>query len=274
MASTAVSHAQSEQAPAPGIVVVADASGKVEAVHPDHKSPRRLKTKDRITESHTVNVGEKSTATLVFSNGAIISLLEKSTMEIEKFLQDPFSTPFAMALATEEPTTSSTKLNLTKGEVVYDVKNLRTEKGSTLTVETPSGAAGVRGTVFAVTFTPNFDGTDKGIYILSVLEGEVAYTAKNGKVYNITAGLELVIYFRSEEDPLTGEIIILEILSEEIRQIPEERLEMIARVAAKGRADASTIIFEGTGMNLFYNQPPLDIVPFMESPPPMTPVNP
>lgn len=262
IALTAASSAESGQKHPSAKVVIADVANKVEAVE-QGKSPRPLKKKDIISENHTVIAGEASTATLVFSNGSTINVVEKSTLVISEFLQNPFSTPFAMAIATEEPTTSTTKLNLKNGEVVCKVKKLRIDEGSSLTVETPVGAAGVRGTTFAVSYLPNQNGTDTGTYILSVSEGEVSLTDNEGNLTLVTAGKEIVIIFRTKVDPLTGKTIVIEIISKQIRDIPADRLNMIKRVEAKGEADAEWVIFEPTEADI------LQVIQFSEERPPL-----
>lgn len=258
----------------PGKVVVATLKGKVEAVHPDDKKPRSLKPKDIISEKHTVNVGTASSTTLVFSNGATINLLEDSSLAISEFLQDPFSVPFSMPVATEEPTTSTTRLDLTKGEVVVDVKKLRTEQGSSLTVNTPVGAAGIRGTIFALSYLPNQNGTDRGVFTLSVTEGEVVLTDSAGNLTVVTAGQEIVISFRSAVDPLTGVTTVIEILSKVVRDIPADRLAMIRRVADDGEAEADLIIFDSTEANVLDILAIPDGLPEVVDPDPVTDVDP
>ena len=55
----------------------------------------------------------------------------------------------------QEPGTSVTKLNLTRGELVGRVVHLNVDKGSEFTVRTPVGAAGIRGTIFRIIFRPD-----------------------------------------------------------------------------------------------------------------------
>ena len=155
-----------------------------------------------------------------------------------------------MPLESEEPSTSTTKLNLKNGEVVCKVKKLRMDEGSSLTVETPVGAAGVRGTTFAVSYLPNQNGTDVGTFTLSVTEGEVSLTDSEGNVTLVPAGKEIVISFRTAVDPVTGDTTVVEILSKEIRDIPANHLNMINRTATKGDADAESIVFEPTNADI------------------------
>ncbi len=263
---SAASPAESTRRQSPGKVVVASVVKKVDAIDPKRPSPRLLSDRDIISEKNTVKADVASTATLVFSNGATFNVLESSSLVITEFLQDPFSTPFAMPVATEEPTTSTTKLNLTSGEVVCKVKKLRTEQGSSLTIVTPVGAAGVRGTTFAISYIPSKNGTDKGTYTLSVTEGEVSFTDNDGNVTIVGAGKELVVSFRTGTDPVTGAVTVVEILGKQVRNIPGDRLNTINQVAAKGEVDAKVVIFESTVANVLNTMPAFGT--------PITPVNP
>jgi hypothetical protein len=273
--SVTTSSAESDPKRLPGKVVVANVTGKAEAVDPENQSSQILKKNDIITEKHTVRVGAASTATLVFSNGASINLLENSSLIISQFLQDPFSLPYTTAIVTEEPTTSVTKLNLVKGEVVCNVKKLRTKEGSSLVVNTPVGAAGVRGTTFAVSYVPDPTGGNKWIYTLSVTEGEVALTDDKGNVTLVTAGKEVVITVRVLEDPRDGTTTVIELLETVIRDIPEDRRNMINEQAAKG-SDAALIFY----VDVMEFEPHdvinhiRDLQPVITPPKPVTPMDP
>jgi hypothetical protein len=258
-----------------GKVVAATVAGDVEAVGPGSTETVSLKARDVIGEKHTVKVGTASATTLVFSNGATISLQQKSKLVISEFLQDPFSTPYVMEMETAEPTVSTTKLNLVEGEMVCKVKKLSTDEGSSFTVDTPVGAAGIRGTIFAITFQPDTDGAGTGKYVLSVTEGVVSITDSNGNVSLITAGREIEISFRSKVDELTGEVTVMEILAQEIRDIPLERQNRINRVAKDGEVDAELIIFDPSEETLLdVLQAPDGVPAVINTPPSVTEPNP
>jgi hypothetical protein len=273
VACTSTSPAESATKLPPGKVVVAQVVGKVEATHPDSSVTLRLRKQDSISEKHTVTTGVASSATLVFSNGSTINLPEKSSLQIAEFLQNPFSAPFAMAISSGEPTTSSTKLNLIQGEVVCNVKKLRTDEDSSFAVSTPVGAAGIRGTIFAVSYTPNVNGTDEGIYILSVTEGSVELTDNEGNKTLVTAGKEVVIRFKTTTDPVTGKTIT-EILSTELRDIPADRLNRINEAADKGKADSDWVIFDATEDHVLDLLNNFDTPPVAIDPRPVTEVDP
>jgi len=65
------------------------------------------------------------------------SLGDDALLDIEEFTQQPFKDDFSPADATAEPSTSTTKLKLARGELVGKVAKLKKEQGSTFTVGTP-----------------------------------------------------------------------------------------------------------------------------------------
>ena len=130
-----------------GIVTVTDVR--------DPMRPHKLVESGEVTEGQIVNTGEDARVLLVFSNGATVNLAAKSTLAIDEFLQDPFAQPVKVSELVDEPTTSITKLNLVRGELMSNVKHLRRDKGSLFNVQTPVGAAGIRGTTFQVLYRPS-----------------------------------------------------------------------------------------------------------------------
>lgn len=124
-----------------------------------------------ITQGNTVTTGKGGSVVLIFSNGATINLKEDSVIDIEQYLQDPFAADIKPAELTDEPTVSNTKLNLTRGELVGNVKHLKQDKGSSFSVQTPVGAAGIRGTTFRIVYRPSGNGT--AFFSLTTSDGRV-----------------------------------------------------------------------------------------------------
>jgi len=136
----------------------------------DPMHPRKLVENGEVTEGQIVNTGDDARVLLVFSNGATVNLAAKSTLSIDEFLQDPFAQPVKVSELVDEPTTSITKLNLVRGELMSNVKHLRREKGSVFSVQTPVGAAGIRGTTFQILYRP----TDTvASFALRMVEGKI-----------------------------------------------------------------------------------------------------
>lgn len=98
-----------------------------------------------LPQGATVKTGPGSLATLVFSSGSVATLRPDTELEISKFEQEAFSGPVSKA---GEPSVSNAQLNLIDGEVISNVNKLK--KGSQFVVNSPIGAAGVRGTIFSI----------------------------------------------------------------------------------------------------------------------------
>ena len=184
------SHAQMNPRIA-GRVVVAKATGDVTATHLVDQSQRKLVANDVIGQNYRVATGTDSQAILVFSNGATLNLGSNSDLSIEEFLQDPFDDKVALADLKEEPASSTTRLNLSRGELVGNVKRLRPEQGSSFIVKTPVGAAGIRGTTFRIVFRPDENG---GVtFTLSTSEGVVLFQAPDSAGVSVETGREVVV---------------------------------------------------------------------------------
>jgi hypothetical protein len=174
-------HAQTAAAPAaavqpPGQIIAAKVTGKV-TMTIGAAAPTALNNNDAVPEHAVVTTDPDASVVLVFSNGATTQLGSDTILSIDQFLQDPFSAQIKVADLDAEPTTSKTKLRLTRGELVGNVKHLNHTNGSTFTIETPVGAAGIRGTTFRIVFRPS--GTGLAFFSLSTVEGNVAFQQPN-----------------------------------------------------------------------------------------------
>ena len=134
---------------------------------------KALHDNDVVHENETVTTSANGTVILLFSNGATVSITEDSELNIEEFEQDPFTSPTKISDMKKEPTTSVTKLNMTRGEMVGKVAHLNVDGGSEFTINTPVGAAGIRGTTFQIKFRLNKDGT--ATFSLRTADGIVTF---------------------------------------------------------------------------------------------------
>ncbi|HWA85258.1 MAG TPA: FecR domain-containing protein [Opitutus sp.] len=172
-AFSAAARAQ-KTAQAPGQIYAVKVTGSVTATNLVDHSQAKLANNDKLSQHYVVTTAAASSVILVFSNGATLNLGADSTLSIDEFLQDPFSEQVKVGDLTEEPTTSSTKLNLSRGELVGNVKHLHEDRGSSFTVNTPVGAAGIRGTTFRIVFRPD-PITGNITFTLSTADGSVAF---------------------------------------------------------------------------------------------------
>jgi hypothetical protein len=157
--------------------VVMEASGVKTELHND----------DAVVPHSKIITGSGAKVILVFSNGASTQLGADTVLDIEEFLQKPFSSDLNLATLTEEPTVSKTRLKLSKGELLGKVAHLKREQGSDYTVQTPVGAAGIRGTTFHIVFIPEGNG-QAFRFTLATVEGNVAYQASGSSGPSTTPG--------------------------------------------------------------------------------------
>lgn len=140
----------------PGLVLVAKVVGtaKVDSAG----VVGNLKVNDSVPPGSVVTTGDNSRLVLAFSNGALVSLGSTTEIVIQEFSMVPLTQTVRLNELDEEPTTSQTMIKLSRGELVARVK-LRKDGGSSFTVLTPVGAAGIRGTTFRIVFRPMPNGT-------------------------------------------------------------------------------------------------------------------
>ncbi len=157
-----------------------------------------------IPQAATVTTAKASSVVLLFSNGATVQLGAETTLIIEKFLADPFGgSAEAMAASADEPTVSNTQLRIVRGEIVGQVKHLRYGSGSTYQIETPVGAAGIRGTTFQVSFV--ITGNNIALFSLGVVEGDIGFIpAGRTNTVDVRAGTQVTVNVSVSVDPRTG----------------------------------------------------------------------
>lgn len=212
-AAHAQTPAQKHKPTQAGQIKVAKVTGTVTAIKPD-KTEVPLTTGSAVQQTWRVVTLKNSSVMLVFSNGATIKLESETDLSIDEFLQDPLADNVKIADLQEEPNVSTTKLNLARGELVGDVKHLKREQGSEFSVQTPVGAAGIRGTLFRIVFYPSSDG--KAFFSLSTGVGDVHFTGSgqqsSGEVatpgVSVTTGNQVVVTVDVHTDPVTGAITV------------------------------------------------------------------
>ena len=160
-------HAQTEL----GNIQAARVQGEVLKLAADGTSVP-LKDGDLLTEKDTVTTGKGASVVLIFGNASTVRLGSESRLAIDEFKMDPLDEPLGdISSRTTEPNRSKTALNLSYGEMVGEVKKLNTANGSTYSVNTPVGAAGIRGTIYRIVFRPSSDG--KAFFQIQTAEGLV-----------------------------------------------------------------------------------------------------
>jgi hypothetical protein len=171
-----------------GQIKAARVIGEVDAIDPTDHSITPLHNDDLLYQGYSIRTAAESSIILVFSNGATVRLGPETEISIAEFMQDPFAeSELAVGTLTREPTRSTTRLRLTKGELLGEVPKLHA--GSTHVIDTPVGAAGIRGTTFRHAYHAGANGSAQ--FASACGEGEVIFTGKDGKIEPLVAGREL-----------------------------------------------------------------------------------
>jgi hypothetical protein len=189
-----------------GRIVAARVQGRVEAVSKTDGQRRVLHGGDSVTEQTEIVTSAGSNVILVFSNGATVNVAADSTLDIERFDQDPFSTEQRVSTMKQEPGTSTTRLSLTKGELVGKVVHLNVDGGSEFTVKTPIGAAGIRGTTFRVIFRPGPNGS--AFFSVATADGRVVYKGNTGAPLAVPSGKQAAATFDVNSGLPTAPVVL------------------------------------------------------------------
>lgn len=136
-----------------------------------------------IPQGATIKTGGGSIVVIVFGSGSTASIRPDSEVEITKFEQEAFTGPLP---EDSEPSVSNTQIKIVNGQVVSKVSKLK--KGSEFVVNSPVGAAGVRGTIFSVTYN-----AATGAYSIQVVEGGVVLRTVSGQTSALSANQQLQV---------------------------------------------------------------------------------
>lgn len=161
-----------------------------------------------LPQGATIKTGANSSVLVVFGSGSTAVIDSSSEIEITKFEQEVFSGPVPVDA---EPSVSNTQIRVIEGDITSKVNKLK--KGSSYVIDTPVGAAGVRGTVFKVSYK-----VGSSTFSILVSEGGVVYKAKDGGATEtlVEAGKKVQVTFTKDADgKVTGVSLNLENLSTE-----------------------------------------------------------
>lgn len=155
-----------------GAAIVLNASGLVEAVSPDGKKvPGLVKRGSVLTEGFTISTGAFAESVLLFSNGTVATLNEKTAVRISIFSQEPFEAGNANFEGMQnEPSQSHLSLSLLNGSLVVKTKKLNDL--SIFNIKTSEGVIRVKGTEFQLGTNPG-----QGVQ-LDVSESTVSFLPK------------------------------------------------------------------------------------------------
>ena len=234
--------------------------GQVQKLMPNNQFVQLTK-KDILHSNDTVVTGKDSSVVLVFMNGSSIQLGADTRLKIDEFKMDPYDKEILPSKLAKEPSVSKTALNLAYGEIVGDVKKLNTAGGSTYSIKTPVGAAGIRGTVFRIVFRPTSDGK-AFTFQLSTTEGLVVL---EGTVHGAVAPVDVP---ESKEVVVTGNI---DLATGELTFSAPTSTQPISSEATLKIGKVKAVIQEAQKETVFVPPDPTPKTPPTPPPPPVIP---
>ena len=186
--STALLQAQAADAPSMsrGTIVITTVQGSAKILKPGSTEGKKATKGVALQQGEKILTEKNSSVALAFENGSVIKVEPESSFVVEEFLQAPWEvSEEALRKMKTEPSNSKLAAFLEYGQVTSGVKKLN--PGSSLTVTTPLGSAGIRGTDFQVALQRDAKGASKG-FSVTVASGEVAVSSNAGGTTSVTAG--------------------------------------------------------------------------------------
>ncbi len=165
-----------------GVTYVAarSAKGTVDFLDPDDKPIANVKVDDVLPIGSTIRTKAGGKVVLLFSNGTVTTLQANGQLKVKSFAQGVFKAGAEkMSDLKTEPSPSELNLNLDFGDLVVGTKNLIPKK-SKMSIITPIGTAGIRGTQFQVAQQKG------GAMALDVTESTVRFTPKGARAEDFT----------------------------------------------------------------------------------------
>jgi len=214
-------------------IVARRVMGRVEAKDKPSKQSRALANESKVSHSDVVITADDghSSVVLVFSTGTTIHLRHGSVFDIEEYQQEPWTGKAEVAKLEEEPSSSHTRLNLVKGELLGKATKLKKDGSSTLQVRTPVGVAGIRGTTFRIVFRPDPQHPGQYLFQLSTAEGRVEFSpfAPGSQPVVVEGNREISATVQVRIDPGTGNAVPVSapIFSSDSQPISSQTLQQI-----------------------------------------------
>ena len=174
-------------------VIVASVEGEVFSLSIEDEFQITLDSSSvgkKVEEKSIIVTGDSGNASLLFSNGALITIKPGSRFYLRKFAQKSFSAdPNANpSQIEEEPSQSELLAHLDFGNLIVKAPKLR--KGSSMELSSPLGTAGIRGTMFQLVAVRNPVTGDitGGVNLIS---GDITFTDVAGNDVNLASGQSL-----------------------------------------------------------------------------------
>jgi len=157
-----------------GAFIHISSNGEVRFLDQDGQVVEPVKVGKMIPQRYTIETGEGGKLVGLLSNGTLLTVSENSRMKVATFEQEPFSDDGRKLndLPEEPSSRSKVELDLDYGSLVVKTKKLK--KSSNLSIHSPLGVAGIRGTEFQMA-----SNAGQGVQ-LDVTESTVAFTPPGG----------------------------------------------------------------------------------------------
>ena len=174
-------------------VIVASIEGEVTSMSIEDELIVTLNSSSvgkKVEEKSILVTGDAGSASLLFSNGALITIKPGSRFYLRKFAQKNFSVDHNAIPSeiVEEPSQSELLAHLDFGNLI--VKAPKLNKGSTMVLSSPLGTAGIRGTMFQLVAVRNPVTGDitGGVNLIS---GDISFTDVGGNEVSLVSGQSL-----------------------------------------------------------------------------------
>lgn len=174
-------------------VIVASVEGEVTSMSIEDEFIVTLNSSSvgkKVEEKSILVTGDTGSASLLFSNGALITIKSGSRFYLRKFAQKNFSVDHNAKPSEleEEPSQSELLAHLDFGNLI--VKAPKLNKGSTMVLSSPLGTAGIRGTMFQLVAVRNPVTGDitGGVNLIS---GDISFTDVGGNEVSLVSGQSL-----------------------------------------------------------------------------------
>ena len=176
-----------------GTVIICSVEGEVSSLSIEEEFRVTLDVSSvgkKLEEKSIVETGDNGTASILFSNGALITIKPGSRFYLRKFSQKAFKKDNELKPSEleEEPSLSELLCHLDFGNLV--VKAPKLNKGSSMNISSPLGTAGIRGTMFQLVAVRNPVTGDitGGVNLIS---GDISYTDVGGNLVELVSGQSL-----------------------------------------------------------------------------------
>ena len=134
----------------PGAIVARGVTGEARTSVPGAATETAIQNNGILRQVCTVRTGGDGAVALIFANAATLALQPSTEIVVETFTQIPSAQTIIPDGATEEPTSSVTKITLVRGQISGRVPKLHTVTGSSFVIHTAAGDKEFNGSAFSL----------------------------------------------------------------------------------------------------------------------------